>query len=324
MKKTVVLYKNIPPDQVERLAEHFNVIRFDGVNAQNRHQFLSALGQAQGLIGVGVKIDTEMLDVAPYLKAISTISVGYDNFDTEELTRRNIRLMHTPTVLTDTTADAIFALLMASARRVVEMDKWVRDGHWQGGVGHEFWGVDIHHKTIGIIGMGRIGRALAKRAFCGFDMPVLYHSNRRHQEVEQQYAAQYGTLDEVLQRADFVCLTVPLSAATEKLISQEKLRLMKPSAILINGARGKVVDQAALAEALQQKTIRAAGLDVFEVEPLPSNSPLLTLDNVILLPHIASATGETRYNMAKCAVDNLINALKAEKPSQNWVNPMAG
>ncbi|MGV6988493.1 NAD(P)-dependent oxidoreductase [Testudinibacter sp. P80/BLE/0925] len=324
MKKTVILYKKIPNEQKARLASHFNLITFDGITTDNRNKVIAALAQADGLIGASVPIKQELLQFAPKLKAISTISVGYDQFNVDDLTQRGIRLMHTPNVLTDTTADTIFTLILATARRAVELSMLVRTGQWQHSIGSEYYGTDVHHKTIGILGMGRIGSAVAKRAYCGFDMKVLYTGKQVNEQVERQYQAERCPLDDLLRRADFVCITLPLVPTTEKLISKEKLALMKPSAILINAARGKIVDQQALIVALQSGSIKAAGLDVFEVEPLPPDSPLIALQNVVLLPHIGSATSETRDNMARCAVDNLIAALKSEKPTQNWVNPAVG
>ncbi len=324
MKKTVILYKKIPDEQKTRLQQEFNLVYFDGINQYNRQDVLTALQTADGLIGASIPITSELLDNAPHLKAISTISVGYDNFDVADLNKRGIRLMHTPSVLTDTTADTIFTLILSTARRAVELSMMVRAGEWKRSIGAEYYGTDVHHKTIGILGMGRIGSAVTKRAHCGFDMKVLYMSDKPNLQVERQYQAERCSLDEVLQRADFVCITLPLLASTEHLITKEKLELMKPSSILINGARGRIVDQAALIEALQNGTIRAAGLDVFEIEPLPADSPLIALPNVVLLPHIGSATTETRYNMVSCAVDNIIAALKTEKPKENWVNPQVG
>lgn len=324
MKKNIILYKDIPDDQKARLESEFNLVYFNGINEQNRNQVITALNTAHGLIGASISINADLLDHAPHLKAISTISVGYDNFDVEDLTRRGVRLMHTPNVLTDTTADTILTLILTTARRAVELSTLIHQGKWTQSIGTEYYGTDVHHKTIGILGMGRIGSAVAKRAYCGFDMKVLYMSHSRNQQAEQLYHAEYCSLDELLQRSDFICITLPLLPSTEKLISKKQFEMMKPSAILINAARGKIVDQQALVEALQNDTIRAAGLDVFEVEPLPKNSPLLSLQNVVLLPHIGSATTETRYNMACCAVDNIITALRPEKPKENWVNPLAG
>lgn len=320
MKKNVVLYKKIPDDQRLKLAEHFNVTYFDGINQQNRDEVKKALANAQGMIGASVPVKQDLLDCAPNLRAISTISVGVDQFDIDELNKRNIRLMHTPSVLTDTTADTIFTLVLATARRAVELSMMVRAGKWYKSIGEECYGVNVHHKTIGILGMGRIGSAVAKRAYAGFDMQVLYVNEFENKDVEQKYQAKRCELDELLKQADFVVITLPLTKDTEKLINKQKLSLMKPSAILINGARGKIVDQAALIEALKNKTIRAAGLDVFEVEPLPADSPLIELDNVVLTPHIGSATYETRYDMVVTAVDNIIMALQEDKPTYNLFN----
>ena len=206
-----------------------------------------------------------------------------------------------------------------TARRTLEMAEMVKAGKWTRSIGNDSYGVDVHHKTIGILGMGRIGAALARRAHAGFGMNVLYWNDRPNTQVEEEFNARRCELDELLTQSDFVCITLPYSEQTHKLINAERLAKMKSSAILINGARGKIVDQAALIEALKNGTIRAAGLDVFEVEPLPADSELLLLPNVVALPHIGSATEETRYNMAACAVDNLITALTGEV-TENSVN----
>jgi len=228
-------------------------------------------------------------------------------------------LTNTPDVLTETTADTGFALILATARRVVELANWVRDGHWRSGLGPAQFGSDVHGKTLGIVGMGRIGEALARRAAAGFGMQVIYHSQRPKPDVEARYGARRFALDELLAKADFVCLTVPLSAATEGLIGRGELALMKPEAILINISRGRVVDEQALIDALETRRIRGAGLDVFVQEPLAADSPLLRLDNVVATPHIGSATEETRQAMARCAVDNLLAALAGRRPA-NAVN----
>lgn len=326
MKKNVILYSSIPEDQQQRLAETFNLSVFSGFTEHNKTDFLAALAHADGLIGSNMQltVNTQLLEKAPQLRAASTISVGFDNYDLAQLQTRKIRLMNTPTVLTEGTADLIFTLLMATARRTTELSDLMRAGKWTGSITPTHYGTDVHGKTLGMIGMGRIAKALVKRAHCGFDMPIIYSNRSAHLDVEQQYQAKRVELDTLLQQADFVCVMVPLTAETDKLISKEKLALMKSSAILINGARGKIIDQVALIDALQHKTIKAAGLDVYEVEPLPMDSPLYQLPNVVLSPHVGSATVETRYNMAKCAVDNLIAALKPQAPTENWVNPEVG
>ncbi|MBS0967884.1 glyoxylate/hydroxypyruvate reductase GhrB [Chimaeribacter arupi] len=320
MKPSIVLYKKLPADLRQRLDQHFNVIEFNGMNSTTRPQILDALQQAEGLIGSNGKVDKELLDHAPRLRGVSTISVGFDNFDVEELTRRGIPLMHTPTVLTDTVADTMMTLVLATARRAVESAERVKAGEWNGSIGADWFGVDVHHKTMGILGMGRIGLALAKRAHLGFDMPILYTARRQHAEAENSFNARRCDLDTLLSESDFLCISLPHTDETFHMISREQLAKMKSSAILVNAGRGPVVDEEALIEALQQGVIHAAGLDVFEQEPLPKDSPLLKMPNVVALPHIGSATHETRYGMAACAVDNLIAALTGEV-KEFCVNP---
>ncbi|MGP2541076.1 glyoxylate/hydroxypyruvate reductase GhrB [Yersinia sp. 2541 StPb PI] len=320
MKPSIVLYKSIPSDLHQRLAQHFTVNSFDGLAPDNQPELLSALQQAQGLIGSGGKIDQDFLQLAPRLRAASTISVGYDNFDVDALSQRGVALMHTPTVLTETVADTMMALVLSCARRVVELAERVKAGEWQGSISDDWYGVDIHHKTIGILGMGRIGMALAQRAHFGFSMPVLYTSRRPHEEAEKRFNARRCSLDTLLAEVDFLCITLPMTEQTYHMIGRDQLAKMKSSAILINAGRGPVVDEPALIAALQDGTIHGAGLDVFEQEPLPIDSPLLSLRNVVAVPHIGSATTETRYNMAACAVDNLIAALTGTV-TENCVNP---
>jgi glyoxylate/hydroxypyruvate/2-ketogluconate reductase len=227
--------------------------------------------------------------------------------------------MHTPGVLNETTADTMFTLIMCTARRAVELSNMVREGRWTSNIGEALYGTDVHGKTLGIIGMGRIGYAIAKRGHFGFDMKIQYSNRSRKLDAEQDLNATYMEMEELLKTSDFVCVMTPLTAETERLIGAKEFAMMKKSAIFINGSRGKVIDEAALVDALNNGTIRAAGLDVFEVEPLPGDSPLCKLDNAVLFPHIGSATAETRLAMITCAVDNLINALNGDI-SQNCAN----
>ncbi|KNH43638.1 D-glycerate dehydrogenase [Pseudomonas lini] len=319
MKKQVVLYKKLSPLLMARLHEQTEVTLIDNLDAEGLAKLRQALPCAHGLLGASLKLDAGLLDLAPNLEAIASVSVGVDNYDIDYLTERRILLSNTPDVLTETTADTGFALILATARRVVELANMVRAGQWNRNIGPAHFGSDVHGKTLGIIGMGRIGEALAQRGHFGFGMPVLYHSHSPKPAVEQRFNAQYRSLSELLQQADFVCLTLPLTAETEGLIGAEQFALMRPETIFINISRGKVVDEPALIEALQQKRIRAAGLDVFEREPLGQDSPLLQLNNVVATPHIGSATHETREAMARCAVDNLLAALAGERPA-NLVN----
>ena len=322
MKKQVVLYKKLSPLLMARLHEQTEVTLIDNLDADGLAQLREALPRAQGLLGASLKLDSGLLDLAPNLQAIASVSVGVDNYDIDYLTERRILLSNTPDVLTETTADTGFALILATARRVVELANMVRAGQWKRNIGPAQFGTDVHGKTLGIIGMGRIGEALAQRGHFGFGMPVIYHSHSPKPAVEQRFNAQYRSLPELLQQADFVCLTLPLTAETEGLIGAEQFALMGPETIFINISRGKVVDEPALIEALRSGQIRAAGLDVFEREPLNSDSPLLQLNNVVATPHIGSATHETREAMATCAVDNLLAALAGERP-KNLVNERA-
>jgi phosphogluconate 2-dehydrogenase len=319
MKKQVVLYKKLSPYLMARLHAQAEVTLIDKLDADGLAQLRAALPRAHGLLGASLKLDAGLLDLAPNLQAIASVSVGVDNYDLDYLTERRILLSNTPDVLTETTADTGFALILAAARRVVELANLVRGGQWQRNIGPAQFGTDVHGKTLGIIGMGRIGEAVAQRGHFGFGMPVIYHSQSPKPAVEQRFDAQYRSLPDLLQQADFVCLTLPLTAHTEGLIGAEQFALMRPQTIFINISRGKVVDEAAMIEALRSGQIRAAGLDVFEREPLDPDSPLLRLDNVVATPHIGSATHETREAMATCAVDNLLAALAGERP-KNLVN----
>lgn len=320
MKPNIVLYRKIPDDLFARLQEQCQVTFFDGINADNRAAFIEALAEAEGVIGTGVKFTDELMAAAPKLKAASTITVGYDDFDVAKLSERGVALMHTPGVLTETTADTIFTLVLCAARRITELAEKVKNGEWQSSIGPDWYGANVHGKTIGILGMGRIGYAVAKRAHFGFDMNMIYYNRSAKPEAEQQLNARRCSLDEVLKEADFVCNVLPLTPETHHIINRDTLAKMKPSAFLINGGRGASVDEAALVEALKSGGIQGAGLDVFEKEPLPVNSELLTLPNVVALPHIGSATHETRYAMSKLAVENLLAALNGDR-SKNCVNP---
>lgn len=320
MKPSVILYKALPDDLLQRLNDNFTVTHVPNPHPETVQQHADAFTNAVGLLGSSENVDTALLEKMPKLRAASTISVGYDNFDVDALNNRRVLLMHTPTVLTETVADTLMALVLSSARRVVEVAERVKAGEWKQGIGPDWFGIDVHHKTLGIVGMGRIGMALAQRAHFGFNMPILYNARRHHPQAEERFNARYCDLNTLLAEADFVCLILPLTEETHHLFGAEQFARMKSSAIFINAGRGPVVDEQALITALQNGDIHAAGLDVFEQEPLPVDSPLLKLPNVVALPHIGSATHETRYNMAACAVDNLIDALKGNV-EKNCVNP---
>lgn len=309
-----MVYKKIPDVLLSSLKRDFTVNSFDAIDEMNHARFVDAIQGADGLLGASVALSPAMLVGATRLKIISTISVGVDQFDIDYLTRRGIQLAHTPDVLTETAADTIFALVMASARRVVELAEFVKGGKWTSSIAEALYGVNVHAKTIGLVGMGRIGSAVARRAHLGFGMNVLYYNRSRVPEAEAAYGATAVALDTLLAQADFVCLVLPLTPSTELLIGRREFALMRPDAIFINGARGRIVDEAALIDALRKGRIRAAGLDVFEREPLSADSPLLKMANVVALPHIGSATHETRLAMATLAVENLRAGLRGERP----------
>ncbi|MBK5143660.1 glyoxylate/hydroxypyruvate reductase GhrB [Budviciaceae bacterium BWR-B9] len=320
MKPSIVSYKKLPEDLQDKLEQRFSVTSFDSITNENRADFIKALSKAEGIIGANETIDRKLLEQAPVLRAVSTISAGFDNFDVDALTERKIPLMHTPGALTETVADTIMALVLTTGRRILNVAERVKAGEWKGSVGESWFGTDIHHKTMGIIGMGRIGTALAQRAHFGFGMKIVYNTRNRNPEAENRFDAIHMELDKLLSVADYVCLILPLNPQTRHLINAERFALMKPSAFFINAGRGPVVDEAALIEALQQGTIAGAGLDVFEKEPLPKDSPLLSMPNVVAIPHIGSATFEARYAMAASAVDNLIAAM-TDSIDGNCVNP---
>ncbi|PHX39965.1 bifunctional glyoxylate/hydroxypyruvate reductase B [Pseudomonas sp. NZIPFR-PS5] len=318
MKKTVLAFSRVSPEMAERLQQDFNVIIPDPKKGDLNAQFNEALPHSHGMIGAGRKLGREQLENAKQLEVVSSISVGYDNYDVDYLTERGVMLTNTPDVLTESTADLGFSLIMSSARRVAELDAYTKAGNWKRSIEAPHFGTDVYGKTLGIVGMGNIGAAVARRGGLGFNMPILYSGNSRKTAIEQELGAQFRTLDQLLAESDFVCLVVPLSEKTQHMISTRELSLMKKSAILVNIARGPIVDEPALIKALQDGTIRGAGLDVYEKEPL-AESPLFALSNAVTLPHIGSATDETRQAMADRAYANLRAALLGEKP-QDLVN----
>jgi glyoxylate reductase len=281
---------------------------------------MDGVRDCQGLLSLLTDpIDAEVMDAGPNLKVISNYAVGYNNIDVEAASARGIYVGNTPGVLTDTTADMAWALLMAVGRRIVEGDKYVRALEWKTWEPQLLLGTDVYGATLGIVGLGRIGQAVARRAK-GFDMRLLYHDVMRNEEAEQSLGLEYVELDDLLRQSDFVSLHCPLTEGTTHLIGTREFELMGPESYLINTSRGPVVDEAALYEALRDGKIRGAGLDVTEVEPISDDSPLLSLDNLVICPHIASASFKTRNKMATMAAENLIAGLQG-KPLPNCVNP---
>ena len=309
-KPKVLMTRSIFPDVVERLSEHFEVETNADDTSWVREELVARLQGKVGVFTTGVeRIDAALLAQCSTLKVCANMTVGYNNFDLDAMSAAGVLGTNAPDVLTETTADLGFALLMATARRVAESEHFLRAGLWKRWSYDMFLGSEVHGSTLGIIGMGRIGQAIARRGALGFGMRVIYHNRSRlDAATEDQYNAHYVSKSELLQSADHVMLVVPYSAASHHTIGAAELALMKPTATLVNIARGGIVDDAALAQALMDKRIAAAGLDVYEGEPVV-HPELLKVPNVVLTPHIGSATAGARRAMANLAVDNLIGYL---------------
>ena len=319
MKPKVFITRPLPQEALEFVAGLCDVEVHSEDAPLTPAQLAEACREVEGLLVVGARVSEEVLQQARHLRVVANCGVGYDNIDVGACTRRRIVVTNTPGVLTDTTADLAFALLMAVARRVVEGDRFVREGRWQRWEWGLLWGADIFGKTLGLYGFGRIGQAMARRAR-GFEMRVIYHNVRRvTEEVERELGARCVDRETLLREADFLSLHLPLAPETHHLIRASELALMKPSAFLINTARGKVVDEDALVQALTAGKIAGAGLDVFEHEPRV-HPALLEMPNVVLMPHVGSATAETRLKMALLAAENLLATLSGQRPP-NVVNP---
>ena len=314
-KPKILVARAIFPEALAKLEESYEVRSNQSDKILSSEELQKALSEVQGALVVGSeRIDASALAQAKDLKVVANISVGYNNFDIPAMTAAGVMATNTPDVLTDTTADFGFALLMATARRITESEHWVRAGKWdQWSIVNNPLGMDLHHSTVGIIGMGRIGQGIAKRAL-GFGMKVIYH-NRSHlsDADEKSCGATYVSKEELLRTADHVVLVLPYTAQNHHTIGAAEIAMMKPTATLINIARGGIVDDAALAKALQSGKIFAAGLDVFEGEP-QVHPELLKCSNIVLAPHIASATEKTRRAMVDLAVENLRAALDGKKP----------
>ncbi|MCY4743801.1 D-glycerate dehydrogenase [Pelomonas sp. UHG3] len=315
MRKKILIARRAPADVVERLAAHFEVDAVEGDGVLAPDDLRARLqGKAGAYITGTERISAELLAACPELRAVCTMSVGYNHIDLAACTARGVLVTNTPDVLTETTADLGFALLMATARRMSEGERLLRDGQWKSWSWDFLAGAEVHGTTLGILGMGRIGQALARRGRFGFGMDIAYHNRSRlPADTEHELGARYLSKDELLRQADHLVLVLPYSAASHHCIAAAELALMKRTATLVNIARGGIVDEDALAAALRERRIAAAGLDVFEGEPRV-NPALLTLPNIVLIPHIGSATLPTRLAMARLAADNLVAALTGATP----------
>ncbi|MGA4853883.1 2-hydroxyacid dehydrogenase [Acinetobacter haemolyticus] len=317
--KKVVVFSQIDQDVLARLQQSYQVVVLNPKLGDINEQIRTEVVDADAMIGAGRLLNESNLAPAQKLKIISTVSVGYDNYDVEYLNQRKIWLANTPHVLTETTADLAFSLLLSAARKIPQLDAWTKQGQWKRTVPIDQFGVDVFGKTLGIIGLGHIGAAIARRGFYGFNMNILYHNRREKIEVAQAVNAQYRELDQLLQQSDFVVVAVDLNNESKALVGEAQFDLMQKHAVFVNIARGSVVDEDALIQALQQNKIFAAGLDVYAKEPL-QDSPLFELANVVTAPHIGSATLETRQKMVNLAYQNLIDALEDRVP-RYLVNP---
>jgi len=311
----VLVARAVFPEVIERLSACFEVRHNQADAVWTQPQLIERLQGCDGAFVTGTeRIDAALLDACPQLRAVCSMAVGYNNIDLDACTARRVLVSNAPDVLTETTADFGFALMMAAARRIAESEHFLRAGRWTRW-GHDmFAGADVHGATLGILGMGRIGQAIARRGALGFGMPVVYHNRSRlDADIEERLGARWLSKEQLLREADHLVLVLPYGPASHHAIGAAELALMKPTATLTNIARGGIVDDAALAEALRLGRIAAAGLDVFEGEPA-LHPALLSLPNVVLTPHIASASLPTRRSMAELAVDNLIAALGAGTP----------
>lgn len=319
MRPKVLVTKRVYPEAIDCLRPHVEVEYNDSAMSYSSDELLEHLSDKNGAISqLTDKFSADVMDQCPNLKVIANVAVGFDNIDVQAATKRKIAVANTPDVLTNTTADFAFSLLMATARRIPEADRFLRKGQWKQWSIDLLCGQDIHKKTLGMLGMGRIGQAMAARGR-GFEMRLLYHDAvRASVDVEADLGLQFVSLEQVLRESDFVSLHVPLLPETRKLIGTAELEMMKETAVLINTSRGPVIDEESLANALAKGIIAGAGLDVFEREP-DVNPRLLDLDNAVLAPHIASASVNTRRRMSVMSAENVLSVFQGSRPP-NLVN----
>lgn len=324
MKPYIYITRKLPDTVAEAITQKYEVKMWEKEDIPvPREVLLSEAKRADALFTVlSDSIDKEVLTAGKNLKVVANLAVGFDNIDVKTASEEGIAVCNTPDVLTDTTADLTFGLLMATARRVVEAAEFIKEGKWKSWSPLLLAGHDIHHKTIGIVGMGKIGETVAKRA-TGFEMNILYHNRTRKPEVEQRLGAAYVSFNELVEQSDFIVCLTPLTGETKNLFTREVFKKMKQSAIFINASRGPVIDEQALYDALSAGEIAGAGLDVFEKEPIDAGHPLLKLDNVVALPHIGSSSVETRMTMMQLCIDNIEAVLTGKAPktlvNKDWM-----
>lgn len=311
-KPKVFIAKKVPVEVENYIGAFCDYEKWDSEEVIPRELLLKKISDKEGVILTGAKVDDEFLNCGKNLKVVSDITVGYNNFDIEAMKRRNVIGTNTPYVLDDTVADLILGLMISTARRIPELDKYVKDNNWKPKDDVNLFGIDVHHRTLGIIGMGRIGEAVAKRAKFGFDMKVLYYNRHRKLESEKKLGVEYCDFETVLKSSDFIVVMTPLTKETYHYMDFKQFSMMKKTAIFINASRGQVINEEALIDALKNKKIYGAGLDVYEMEPVEADNPLLKLSNVVTAPHIGSATEKTRFDMAMVAATNMVKAVLGE------------
>lgn len=302
------------------LMEHFELDVWEKKEKICKEVLYYKIKNVHGIIGKKISVDEELLSNAPHLKIVSNTSVGYDNFNIDDMLKLDVLGTHVPGEMNQTMTDLVFGLMISTARRFIELDNLIREGKWVAGDDTTFLGMDIFGKTLGIIGLGRLGESVAKRAKA-FNMDIIYNSRTRKKELEESLNISYNTMENLLKKSDFIVLLTPLTKLTHKLIGEHEFAKMKKSAIFINASRGETVDEKALVKALQNNWIFGAGLDVYKQEPIDRENPLLKMKNVVLLPHIGSATFETRERMAMKAAENLVSYL-LEGKRQNVVKEL--
>ncbi len=320
-KPYVYITRSLPEDVVNQFQDIFDIKMWSYEEKPvDRETLLQEANKADALITMlSDKVDEELLNECQQVKVIANLAVGYDNIDVQKAEEKGVTITNTPDVLTETTADLTFSLLMATARRIVEAAEYVKEGQWKNWAPLLLAGKDIHHKTIGIVGMGRIGEAVAKRA-TGFNMDIIYHNRSRKERAEQELGAKYVSFDDLLEQSDYVVCLAPLTKETKGMFDQKAFEKMKSTAIFINASRGANVDEDALYKALENGEIKAAGLDVFAQEPISSDHPLLQLENVVALPHIGSSSEETRKNMMELCFENIQRVWNGQE-AKTKVNP---
>lgn len=315
MKKPKVFIASKIPDFVEEyIGRYCDYEKFNEERLCGYKDLPDRIHDKEGLLLSGIRVDKNLLEHGPRLRVISNASVGYNNFDINAMKEKNIIGTNTPGVLNDTVADTIFGLILAAARKIPMLDKYVKDGKWNKGNNTFILGKDVHHAVLGIIGMGGIGQTVAKRARLGFDMDVLYYNRTRKYSAEENLGVKYADFNALLRESDFILVMTPLTDETYHMIGWEQFNLMKKDAIFINASRGATVDEQSLIKALQENKILGAGLDVYEKEPVNIDNPLLRMPNVVTLPHIGSATEKTRGKMTMLAAENMVKALYGEIP----------